>query len=105
MKITIVALGAVLVVAGIVGLVHPDFTYHQKKEVAKLGPVQATVEEEKNRDRPDGSLRALAGRRCRTRALWCPVQKIQLCLTSPAIKRFRNAARFLFSRLSTELLR
>ncbi len=54
MKITIVALGAVLVVAGIVGLVHPDFTYHQKKEVAKLGPVQATVEEEKTATVPMG---------------------------------------------------
>jgi hypothetical protein len=27
--------------------VHPVFTYHQKEEVAKIGPIQATVDEEK----------------------------------------------------------
>lgn len=47
MKRFLLVAGIVLVLAGIVGLAHPDFTYHQKKEVAKLGPMQATVEEEK----------------------------------------------------------
>jgi len=34
-------------VLGIVGLVHPDFTYHKTEEVAHVGPVHATVNEEK----------------------------------------------------------
>jgi hypothetical protein len=32
---------------GVIGLVHPNFNYHQREEVAKLGPIQATVDEEK----------------------------------------------------------
>lgn len=34
-------------VLGIVGLVHPDFTYHKTEEVAHVGPMRATVNEEK----------------------------------------------------------
>ena len=36
-----------LFVFGIVGLVHPEFTYHKTEEVAHVGPVHATVNEEK----------------------------------------------------------
>jgi len=47
MKRALLVFGILLVLLGIVGLAHPVFTYHEKKEVAKLGPVQATVDEEK----------------------------------------------------------
>ncbi len=36
-----------LFVLGIVGLVHPEFTYHKTEEVAHVGPVRATINEEK----------------------------------------------------------
>lgn len=47
MKKILVVAGLALFVAGIVGLVHPDFTYHKTEEVAHVGPVHATVNEEK----------------------------------------------------------
>jgi hypothetical protein len=40
-------LGVILVILGVIGLVHPSFNYHQKEEVAKVGPFKATVDEEK----------------------------------------------------------
>lgn len=54
MKLAMILLGVVLSFAGLFGLVHPDFTYHHKEEVAKLGPVQATVDEEKSVTVPRG---------------------------------------------------
>jgi uncharacterized membrane protein YhhN len=45
-KILLIA-GLLLSVLGIVGLVHPEFTYHKTEEVAHVGPVRATVNEEK----------------------------------------------------------
>lgn len=47
MKKTLIAVGLLCLAAGIVGLVHPDFTYHKTEEVAHVGPVRATVNEEK----------------------------------------------------------
>jgi hypothetical protein len=47
MKRLLVILGVILLVLGVVGLVHPSFTYHEQEEVAKIGPVKATVNEEK----------------------------------------------------------
>lgn len=47
MKKILVAAGLLLFILGIVGLVHPDFTYHKTEEVAHFGPVHATVNEEK----------------------------------------------------------
>jgi hypothetical protein len=47
MKRFAVILGVILLVLGVIGLVHPIFTYHQQEEVAKIGPVKATVNEEK----------------------------------------------------------
>jgi uncharacterized membrane protein len=47
MKRFVMILGLILLVLGIAGLVHPDFTYHQQEEVAKIGPIKATVNEEK----------------------------------------------------------
>lgn len=54
MKRLIIILGIVVSVLGLIGLFHPTFTYHQKKEVAKLGPVQATMDEEKTATVPLG---------------------------------------------------
>jgi hypothetical protein len=47
MKRSVIVLGIILLVLGVVGLVHPIFTYHQQEEVAKIGPIKATVNEEK----------------------------------------------------------
>ena len=47
MKKLLVVLGLIFFVLGIAGLVHPDFTYHKTEEVAHLGPMRATVNEEK----------------------------------------------------------
>jgi len=52
MKRFIIILGVILLVLGVVGLVHPIFTYHQREEVAKIGPIQATVNEEKTVEIP-----------------------------------------------------
>jgi hypothetical protein len=47
MKRFVIILGVILLVLGVVGLVHPIFTYHQQEEVAKIGPMKAIVNEEK----------------------------------------------------------
>jgi hypothetical protein len=52
MKRFLLIIGVLLVVLGLIGLAHPTFSYHEKKEVAKLGPVQATVDEEKTVEIP-----------------------------------------------------
>ena len=45
-KIFLIA-GLLIFALGILGLVHPEFTYHKTEEVAHVGPVRATVNEEK----------------------------------------------------------
>ncbi len=47
MKRFVIFLGVILLVFGVIGLVHPDFSYHKQEEVAKIGPIKATVDEEK----------------------------------------------------------
>ena len=47
MKKTFLVAGLLLCVLGVVGLLHPEFTYHKTEEVAHVGPVRATVNEEK----------------------------------------------------------
>jgi hypothetical protein len=47
MKRFLIVFGVILLVFGVVGLAHPIFKYHQQEEVAKLGPIKATVDEEK----------------------------------------------------------
>jgi hypothetical protein len=54
MKRFILIFGILLVVAGLVGLIHPDFHYQKKEEVAKFGPVQATVEKDETASVPTG---------------------------------------------------
>ena len=52
MKRLVIILGVVLLVLGVIGLVHPAFNYHQQEEVAKIGPIKATVDEQKTAQIP-----------------------------------------------------
>ena len=52
MKRLVVILGILLLAGGVVGLVHPNFRYHQQEEVAKIGPYKATFDEEKTAQIP-----------------------------------------------------
>jgi uncharacterized membrane protein len=52
MKRLVIVLGAILLVLGVLGLVHPSFDYHQQEEVAKFGPLKATVDEQKTAQIP-----------------------------------------------------
>jgi uncharacterized membrane protein len=45
-------LGVVLVLLGIAAVVHPTYSYREQDQVAKIGPFQATVEEEKTAQIP-----------------------------------------------------
>jgi uncharacterized membrane protein len=47
MKKGLVVSGLLLFALGIAGLVHPDFAYHKSEEVAHIGPMRATMNEEK----------------------------------------------------------
>jgi hypothetical protein len=47
MRRLVIILGILLLVGGVVGLVHPNFSYHKQEEVAKVGPFKATMDEEK----------------------------------------------------------
>ena len=47
MKRLVIILGLILLTSGVVGLVHPNFSYHKQEELAKLGPYKATLDEEK----------------------------------------------------------
>ncbi len=52
MKRLPMVLGVILLVLGVIGLVHPSFNYHQQEEVAKIGPIKATVDEQKTAQIP-----------------------------------------------------
>jgi Flp pilus assembly protein CpaB len=52
MKRIVIILGVILLVLGVIGLVHPSFNYHKQEEVAKLGPIKATMDEEKTAEIP-----------------------------------------------------
>lgn len=44
MKRFIVALGLIFAILGLVAFLHPNFAYHKREEVAKIGPLTATVD-------------------------------------------------------------
>ncbi|HTQ60028.1 MAG TPA: hypothetical protein VMI32_07395 [Candidatus Solibacter sp.] len=46
MKRILLALGITLFLLGIVALVHPSFDYQKHEEVAKIGPIKATVDKQ-----------------------------------------------------------
>jgi len=51
-KRLLIILGIIFLLAGTVGLLHPSFNYRKREEVARLGPIQATVDEEKTAQIP-----------------------------------------------------
>jgi hypothetical protein len=51
-KLFVIILGVVLLICGVTGLVHPNFSYHKQEEVAKIGPIKATMDEEKTAQIP-----------------------------------------------------
>ena len=44
MKRFALVLGLVLVILALVAFLHPSFDYHKHEEVAKIGPVTATID-------------------------------------------------------------
>ena len=52
MKRALMISGVILVLLGIAAVVHPTYSYHQKDQVAKIGPFQATVEEDRTEQIP-----------------------------------------------------
>ena len=59
MKRLVLVLGIILFVLGIVALIHPTFDYHKQEEVARIGRIKATVEEEKTAQIPVAATAAL----------------------------------------------
>jgi uncharacterized membrane protein len=55
----VMVLGVVLVLLGIAAVVHPTYSYHKQDQVAKIGPFQASVEEEKTAQIPVAATVAL----------------------------------------------
>jgi uncharacterized membrane protein len=52
MKRALMIVGVVLILLGIAAVLHPSYTYHQQQQVAKVGPFQASVDEEKTAQIP-----------------------------------------------------
>jgi hypothetical protein len=44
--------GVVLILLGVAAVLHPTYTHHQQQQVAKVGPFQASVDEEKTAQIP-----------------------------------------------------
>jgi hypothetical protein len=59
MKRFVSLLGVLFLILGVIGLVHPSFNYHQQEEVAKIGPIKATVDEQKTAQIPAAASIAL----------------------------------------------
>jgi hypothetical protein len=52
MRRFLIILGVIPLALGVIGLVQPTFNYHQQEEVAKIGPIKATVDEQKTAQIP-----------------------------------------------------
>jgi hypothetical protein len=59
MKRILLILGLLFFLLGIVGLVHPCFDYHKHEEVARIGPITATVDKPEMASIPVGATVAL----------------------------------------------
>ena len=59
MKRILLILGLLLFLLGIVALVHPSFDYHKHEEVARIGPITATVDKPETASIPVGAMVAL----------------------------------------------
>jgi uncharacterized membrane protein HdeD (DUF308 family) len=51
-KRALIIVGVVLFLLGIAAVLHPTYTYHKQEQVAKVGPFQATVDEERTAQIP-----------------------------------------------------
>jgi uncharacterized membrane protein len=52
MKRILFILGIILFLLGIVALLHPNFDYHKHEEVARIGPITATVDKPETAEIP-----------------------------------------------------
>jgi hypothetical protein len=59
MKRFAVILGIIFFLLGIVALVHPNFDYHKHEEVARIGPITATVDKPETANIPVAATVAL----------------------------------------------
>ncbi|MGB7282045.1 MAG: hypothetical protein WBE13_07285 [Candidatus Acidiferrum sp.] len=59
MKRFVLILGTLFFLLGIVALVHPNFDYHKHEELAKIGPITATVDKPETAKIPVGATVAL----------------------------------------------
>jgi hypothetical protein len=59
MKRFTVVLGIIFFLLGIVALVHPSFDYHKHEEVARIGPITATVDKPETASIPVAATAAL----------------------------------------------
>ncbi len=59
MKRFVILLGILFLILGVIGLVHPTFSYQKQEEVAKIGPLKATVNEQKTAQIPTAASAAL----------------------------------------------
>jgi hypothetical protein len=58
MKRFAIIVGIIFVILGLVGLLHPNFDYHRREEVAKIGPVSATIDKPQRATIPTGAATA-----------------------------------------------
>jgi hypothetical protein len=58
-KRSLIIVGVVLFLLGMAAVLHPTYTYHKQEQVAKVGPFQATVDEEKTAQIPVAATAAL----------------------------------------------
>ena len=58
MKRALIILGVVLLILGIAAVLHPTYTYHKREQVAKIGALQATLEEERTEQIPPVAIAA-----------------------------------------------
>lgn len=59
MKRGALILGVVLFLLGIAALVHPSFDYQKHEEIARVGPIKATVDKTETQKIPVGATVAL----------------------------------------------
>lgn len=59
MKRVVMALGIIFFLLGIVALVHPNFDYQKHEEIARIGPIKATVDKPETARVPVGATVAL----------------------------------------------
>ena len=52
MKRILMIIGIVLFLLGIAAMLHPSIGYHKHDEIAKIGPITATVEKEETTEIP-----------------------------------------------------